>query len=49
MVFICEICRFIFERTDEPERCVDCGCGVVREANDAEILEYEKNKKMHNK
>jgi len=47
MVYKCEICRFLFERTDEPECCVDCGCGVVREANAAEIQEYEENRKEH--
>ena len=42
MFFACDKCHFLFSRTKEPEQCPDCGKYAVREADEAERLEYEK-------
>ena len=41
MIFTCDRCRFIFRREKEPEQCPNCGKPTVREADQAERLEYE--------
>ena len=45
MIFVCDQCHFLFSRTKEPEQCPDCGKYAVREADEAERLEYEKLRK----
>ena len=40
--FICDACKFQFTRSEEPERCPDCGKENIREANEAEILDFIK-------
>jgi rubrerythrin len=40
MVYICEKCRFIFERRNEPNACPKCGKEIIREATDKERDEY---------
>ncbi|MCL2837733.1 MAG: hypothetical protein FWE04_01510 [Oscillospiraceae bacterium] len=47
MIYICDSCKFLFRRTDEPTTCPDCGSENIREANEEENLEFEENKKMH--
>ena len=49
MVYICEVCRFLFSRTKPAESCPDCGKEIIREANEAEQKEFERNKEMHGK
>jgi len=51
MVYKCENenCGFLFSRMEQPEKCTDCGKMIIREANEAEIQEFEKNQKMHDK
>ena len=44
IVYICEKCRFSFERSGEVDVCPDCGCGFVREASDCEIMQHIKNR-----
>lgn len=41
MIFTCDRCRFIFHREKEPEQCPNCSKPAVREADQAERLEYE--------
>lgn len=41
MIYACDACRFLFERTNEPERCPDCGKFNIRPAVEEEIKEYE--------
>ena len=45
MIFVCDMCHFIFSRTAEPEQCPDCGKFAVREATEAERQEYEEHLK----
>jgi uncharacterized Zn finger protein (UPF0148 family) len=40
MVYVCESCRFVFERTGEIFLCPDCGKPDIREAFDEERDEY---------
>jgi predicted RNA-binding Zn-ribbon protein involved in translation (DUF1610 family) len=40
MIYICDKCKFLFERASEPERCPDCGKQVIREANADETAEF---------
>ena len=45
MIYACDNCRFLFERTSEPEQCPDCGKFNIRSANESEIAEYEERKR----
>ena len=45
MIYACDNCHFLFSRTTELEQCPDCGKYAVREANEAERLEYEEHLK----
>ena len=45
MIFVCDKCHFIFNRTAELEQCPDCGKYAVRPANEAERQEYEEHLK----
>jgi len=47
MVYICGDCQFLFERTDEPERCVDCGSENIKKTDNAEQQEFERIKAEH--
>ena len=47
MIYICDACRFLFERTEEPERCDDCCKETIREANESEQQEFEEIKREH--
>ena len=40
MIYACDACRFLFERTAEPERRPDCGKFNIRPAVEGEIEEY---------
>lgn len=40
MIYACDACRFLFERTREPECCPDCGKLTIRPAAEDEIAEY---------
>lgn len=40
MIYVCEICKFLFERISEPEQCPDCGKYAIREATEEEKAEY---------
>ena len=40
MIYACDCCHFIFERTGEIYDCPDCGKPAVREATDKEKKEY---------
>ena len=44
MIYYCEICRFIFERTGEVDACPDCGKPSVREATSKEKNGYLNNR-----
>lgn len=45
MIYACDACRFLFERTGKTERCPDCGKFNIRPANNDEITEY-KNRRL---
>ena len=47
MIYACDACRFLFERTAEPKRCPDCGKFNVRPAAEDEITEY-RNRRFEN-
>ena len=40
LVYICDNCRFLFERQGEVLQCPDCGSGHIRPAVDTEVAEY---------
>jgi rubrerythrin len=40
MIYVCDACRFVFERTGEPDACPDCESPAVREASEEERAEY---------
>lgn len=40
LVYICDNCRFLFERQGEVLQCPDCGSGHIRPAVEPEITEY---------
>lgn len=40
MIYACDACKFLFERTGEPDRCPDCGKLNIRPAAKDEITEY---------
>jgi len=42
MIYICDKCNFIFERTGLVDACPDCGKPAVREADEQEQKEYVK-------
>jgi rRNA maturation endonuclease Nob1 len=44
MVYVCESCRFVFERTGDTDDCPDCGRPDIREASEEECAEYRKNR-----
>jgi predicted nucleic acid-binding Zn-ribbon protein len=44
MVYICEKCSFVFERTGEIFSCPDCGRPDIREASEQEDAEYRKTR-----
>jgi rubrerythrin len=44
MVYVCERCRFVFERTGVAEACPDCGKPNIREASEEECAEYLKSR-----
>ncbi|MDR2089802.1 MAG: hypothetical protein LBP73_10685 [Clostridiales Family XIII bacterium] len=44
MVYVCDSCRFVFERTGETDACPDCGKPDIREASEAERDEYRKGR-----
>lgn len=48
-VYICNKCRFCFERVGEVTACEDCGHINVKLANEEEIAEFERNKAEFNK
>ena len=43
MIYVCNICKFLFERLGPVESCPDCGKLLIREASKAEKEEYLKN------
>lgn len=47
MIYACDACRFLFERTGEPERGPDCGKFNIRPAVEEEITEY-RNRRFEN-
>ena len=44
MIYCCDTCRFVFERTGTFETCPDCGKPSVREATTDEKDEYVRNR-----
>jgi predicted RNA-binding Zn-ribbon protein involved in translation (DUF1610 family) len=40
MVYVCESCRFVFERTGVADDCPDCGKPDIREASEEECAAY---------
>jgi len=40
VIYACDCCHFVFERTGETHACPDCGKPAVREATDKEKEEY---------
>jgi DNA-directed RNA polymerase subunit RPC12/RpoP len=43
MIYVCGVCRFVFERIGEAEACPDCGKPNIREASRDEKNEYLRN------
>ena len=43
MIYCCDHCHFIFERVGQIDTCPDCGKPSVREADEAERAEFQKN------
>ena len=41
-IFICNACRYIFEKSDNIDRCPDCGKMDIRPATNGEQEEYHK-------
>jgi rubrerythrin len=39
-IYVCDVCRFIFERVGETNDCPDCDSLAVREASEEERIEY---------
>lgn len=46
MVYKCmqRNCHFLFERSEEPKQCPDCGYDGICEAAPEEVEEYRKNR-----
>ncbi len=46
MVYVCENCKFVFERQGEVVQCPGCGSGHIRPADEEERRQYieEKNR-----
>ncbi|MDR1321474.1 MAG: SseB family protein [Gracilibacteraceae bacterium] len=44
MIYTCDKCRFIFERTGQVDSCPDCGKPSIREATPNEREEFRKKK-----
>jgi len=40
MIYVCEKCRFIFERVGNIDQCPDCGNINIRQANEEETKKY---------
>ena len=40
MIYVCDNCNFLFNRSFEPEQCPDCGSDAVRPANEVEQEEF---------
>jgi rubrerythrin len=40
MIYVCDVCSFVFERVGETNDCPDCGSLAVREASEEERIEY---------
>ena len=47
MIYACDACKFLFSRTGIPTACEDCGKQIIREADETEQQEFERNQKMH--
>lgn len=41
-IYICDACKFLFTRANQPDLCPDCGKEAVREADINEQDEFEK-------
>ena len=41
MIYACDACKFLFEKTLEVGRCPDCGKFSIRKASEAEEKEYK--------
>lgn len=41
MIYSCKDCYYLFESSDKPERCPDCGKKNIAYANAEEIEEYK--------
>ena len=46
MVYVCEKCKFVFERQGEVTNCPDCGSGHIRPADEAERRDYIADKQQ---
>ncbi|MDR2295218.1 MAG: hypothetical protein LBD95_00315 [Clostridiales Family XIII bacterium] len=44
MVYVCESCRFVFERTGDTDDCPDCGRPDIREASEEERAAYRRSR-----
>lgn len=44
MIYICESCKFIFERQGEVVQCPGCGSGHIRPADAEEQKQYIENR-----
>ncbi|MDR1321480.1 MAG: hypothetical protein LBK56_08675 [Gracilibacteraceae bacterium] len=44
MIYTCDKCRFIFERTGQVDSCPNCGKPSIREATPDEREEFKKNR-----
>lgn len=49
MVYVCEKCKFVFERQGEVTNCPDCGSGHIRPADEAERQSYIAGKEQAKK
>ena len=45
MIYVCDSCKFAFQRYSEEDQCPDCGKFNVREATEEEKLEFIKIQK----
>ena len=44
MIYVCENCKFLFERQGEVFHCPGCGSGHIRPADEEERQQYIKSK-----
>ena len=42
MIYICDVCKFMFKRSAIPDKCPDCGKEAVRETKPKERDDYLK-------